>query len=67
MRQGAVEVNGLAIVSSILRLPPGKMEVEVRMPTAQGRREGEMPSVKGSQCAWHTVMVTVILPFPLSL
>lgn len=34
--EGAVEVNGLAIVSSKLQLPPGKMEE--RMPTSQGPR-----------------------------
>lgn len=36
------------------------------MPTSQGHQEDEMPSVKESHCAWHTVTVTAILSFLLS-
>lgn len=36
------------------------------MPTSQGHQEDEMPSVKESHCAWHTVTVTAILLFLLS-
>lgn len=63
--KGVMEVNGLAIVSSKLLLLPGDMEV--RMPTAQGHQEDDMPSAKDSKCAWHTGMVAVILPFLLPL
>lgn len=50
----------------IIKTSISSREMEMGMPTSQDYWEDEMPSVKGSHRAWHTLMV-VSLPFLLSL